>query len=510
MGTARAHAKAIVAGRVATGAEGYHGPVIEQARGGAREADDATRGSAIKVGAEVVSRLLGLAATLLLLWGLGASDFGLFVELSAYALLLAELGELGLQALASRALVAGTHSLASLVRARLALAGVVAAAAVAVVPIGCFLAGRLGGGPADGVTLGWLVLWFALSGWAEFLGVALRCRGARRLEALLLLVLRGSALALVALSLEAGAGLRGVSAALAASPLPAIAFGAASLRRSSGPGASVAVVSVLRESAPLAVHGGLLLLSPRVEFLVLSWLHADRQAVGVFAAALNVVWFLSMVPTAVAAGAMPALTREALGGGAAVRRRTAGTLALIAAPAAVGLALVARSLAVLLLRAGYAPADYAAAAFALRVLSAALPALFLNALLSASLIASGRAAWLPRLTAARAAVAFALAFLLVPALGPAGAALGFVLAEWLLLLLGWVACRSAAFEVGLARPLGWALLACVPMSLAVSGVRESLGLALTVGVLTWAATIALGARLRPALGREMVGHLRYP
>ena len=41
---------------------------------------------------------------------------------SVYALLLAELGELGLQALASRALVAGTLSLESLVRARLVLA----------------------------------------------------------------------------------------------------------------------------------------------------------------------------------------------------------------------------------------------------------------------------------------------------------------------------------------------------------------------------------------------------
>ena len=49
----------------------------------------------------------------------------------------------------------------------------------------------------------------------------------------------------------------------------------------------------------------------------------------------------------------------------ASRRRTAGTLPLVAAPAAVGLALVADPVAVLLLGAGYAPADYAATAFAL-------------------------------------------------------------------------------------------------------------------------------------------------
>ncbi|HSD66246.1 MAG TPA: hypothetical protein VLF95_06070, partial [Vicinamibacteria bacterium] len=372
----------------------------ETARG-AREANDATRGSAVKLAAEVASRLLGLGTTLLLLWGLGASAFGVFGELSVYALLLAELGELGLQALASRALVAGTHSLRSLVRARLALGAVVAAVALGAVALTPALAGSRGGRPADGLALALLVGWFALSGWAEFLGVALRCRGARRLEAVVLLVLRGAALALAGAALHGGAGLRGVCVALAVSPLPAIALGAVGLRRTTGSGPSPTPAAVLRASAPLAVHGGLLLLSPRVEFLVLTWLLPDRQAVGLFLAALNVLWFLAMVPTAVAAGAMPALTREAVHGGEAVRRRTAATLALTGAPAAVGLALVAPPVAVVLLRAGYAPADYAAVAGSLRTLSAALPALFLNALVFAALIASGRAAWLPRLTAGR-------------------------------------------------------------------------------------------------------------
>jgi O-antigen/teichoic acid export membrane protein len=482
--------------------------VTGETAGASSEANEATRGSAIKLAAEVVSRLLGLATTLLLLWGLGATDFGVFGALSVYALLLAELGELGLSALASRALVAGTHSLRSFVMARLALAAVVAAVAFAAVPLAPAVARRLGGGPVDGRALALLVAWFALSGWGEFLGVALRCRGARGLEATLLVVLRGGALVLAGLALLAGAGLPGVTAALAVSPLPALVLGAAALGRTSAPGPPVAPAAVLRESAPLAVHGGLLLLSPRVEFLVLSWLLADRQAVGLFLAALYVVWFLSMVPTAVAAGAMPALTREALHGGRAVRRRTAATLALIAAPAAVGLALVAAPFATRLLGKGYAPADYAATAGSLRILSAALPAIFLNALVFASLIASGRATWLPRLTAARVAIAFALAFALVPRLGARGAALGLVLAEWLLLGLGWLACRGAAFGVPVARPVGWALVACVPMALAVSGVRDSLALALAIGALSWAATLAAALRLHPALARDLVGDLR--
>ena len=508
MRRARAHASPIVTARVVTGAEGYHEPVTGEAARGAHEANDATRGSAIKLAAEVASRGLGLLTMVLVTRGLGVEGFGVFGELSVYALLLAELGELGLSALASRALVARTHSLESLVRARLVLAGVVTAVAVAVGPLTPALARRLGAGPADGRALALLVAWFALSGWGEFLGVALRCRGARRLEAVLLLVLRGGSLVFAGLALLAGAGLRGVAAALAVSPLPAIAFGAAGLRRTATPGPAVAPARVLRESAPLAVHGGLLLLSPRVEFLVLSWLLADRAAVGLFYAALNVVWFLSMVPTAVAAGAMPALTREALQGGGGVRRRTAATLALMAAPAAVGLALVALPVAALLLGAGYAPADYAATAGSLRIMSAALPALFLNALVFASLIASGRATWLPRLTAGRVAIAFALAFALVPVLGARGAAAGLVLAEWLLLVLGWLACRGAAFGVPVARPVAWALAACVPMALAVNGVRESLPLAVPIGALSWAATLAAVARLRPGLARELVGGLR--
>ncbi len=92
----------------------------------------------------------------------------------------------------------------------------------------------------DGAALALLVAWFALSGWGEFLGVALRCRGARRLEAALLVVLRGGALLLAGVALPVGAGLRGVTVALAVSPLPALVLGAAGPGRTSASGSSVA------------------------------------------------------------------------------------------------------------------------------------------------------------------------------------------------------------------------------------------------------------------------------
>ena len=489
------------------------------------EADDATRGSAVKLAAEVASRVLFAAVSFVLLRGLGATEFGRYTKLSVFALLVAELGEVGLANLASRALVAGTRSLRALVRARLVLAGLVAGVAVLLVPLAPALGALASSAlarlsrrdvrpadlPLDGVALAALVAWLSLSGWAEFLGVALRCRGARRHEAQVLVVLRGAALAFALAALGAGAGLRGVALALALSPVPALVQGAALLRRrpEPHPSADAAPAAVLRESAPLGLHGALLLLSPRVEILVLGAFAPDAEY-GLFAAVMLVVWPLSMVPTAVVAGAMPALTREALRGGEAVRRRTAATLAALAVPAAVGLALVASPLVALLLGSGGAAAGVASASFLLRVLALSLPALFLNALVAGALIAANRAGWLPWLTAGRVVAAFALALALVPRLGAQGAALGLVLAEWSLLAGGLVVCRLSGFAVPSLAPLGGGLAACGPMALAVAGVRTSLVLGLAVGALTWAATVAAAWRLAPGLVRRFTGDVRYP
>ena len=458
--------------------------------GGVREADEATRGSAIKLGAEVVSRGLGLLTTVLVTRGLGVEGFGVFGGPFVAAVLVAELGELGLQATASRALVAGTVSLRSLARARLALLAVVGGLAFVSVPVSPVLSP--------------LVLFFLLSGWGEFAGVALRCRGGRVQEALLLCVLRGGGLVLAAAALAGGAGPRGVAWALAASPLPALALGAAWLvrRRPAVPLPDLGVRAVLRLSAPLAIHSGLLLLSPRVEYLVVAAFLGDREK-GLFLAALQVFWFLGMVPSAIAAGAMPSLTREAMAGRGPVRQRTAGLLAGLAAPAAVGLALVAPALV-----ASVFGADYLPAAPWLCALAAGVPALFLNALATAALVAAGRAAVLPRITAVRVGVAFAIALVAVPRFGVPGAAAGLVAAEWLLLALGIRACAAGSFEVHVVRPLAWALLASVPMALAVSGVRETLVLAVGIGALSWAATLAAVLRLRPGLARELVGGSR--
>jgi O-antigen/teichoic acid export membrane protein len=356
-----------------------------------------------------------------------------------------------------------------------------------------------------------LVLWFVLSGWGEFLGVALRCRGRRVAEAIVLLCLRALGLAAAALALAATGGLEALAWSLAASTLPALLLGALLLRRTQGgDGASAAdagVGRVIREALPLAIHGGLVLLSPRVEFLVLSLLRGDRET-GLFLAALRVYEFLNVVPAAVAAGAMPGLTREAVRGHGKVRSRTAWTLAFLAAPAALGLGLVAPAVAQLLLGAGHDAGAYAGTAAPLRLLALALPALFMNGLLLSALVAAGRAAWLPRLTATRVLAAFALALPLVSAAGGVGAALGITMAEWLLLALAARACHAAPFEIELGRPLAWALVATLPMAVAVFPVRDDLRLALPVGAVAQLGMTVLAQKILS--GSKRAGDLRYP
>jgi O-antigen/teichoic acid export membrane protein len=466
--------------------------VSPPASAGAGEAAEATRGSAVKLGAEIAGRVLALLTTLLIARSLGVTEFGVFATLSGIAVILAEVGDMGLHVAASRALPAGTLALAPLLRARLLLTGLIAAVALALV----------GAWPP----LTPLFLYFAFAGWSEFLGVALRGLDARGSEAAVILALRAGGLVLAAIAVSAGAGLRGVSWALAVSPLPAVALGAVLLGRLPRPAARPApsVFSVLRSSFPLAVNGVLALASLRVEVLVLAALRGAREA-GLFAAAMKVVEVLNMVPAAVNAGAMPALTREGLRGDGPVRARTAGSVALVAVPAAAGLLIVAPELTV-----GVFGAEFAPAAAPLRVLAAAVVVLFMNSVLLHALLAAGRAGWLPVLTGVRVVVALCAAFALAPRFGELGAAAGFLGAELVLLLLASRACALARFPVPLARPLLRAGGASLPMAAAVSLLGGGLAASVVLGASVYAATLAAAWRMAPRLLQEGRLDVRCP
>jgi len=473
-------------------------------------ADDASRGSAIKLGAELAGRLLALGTTLLVARVLGVADFGLFAVLSGIAVIVAEMADLGIQGIAVQALVSGTIPLRALVRtkARLTAGLLFAAALAAAVPQALSWLVAL---VPEGWRPSWeamlrrvpmlfpLVVYSAMAGWAELLGVALRVRGRRALEAATVVTFRASGLAFVATALWSGTGLAGLVWALALSALPAVGLAAAFLSRTApaaqddgAGGAEPGVRRTLRASLPLAINGGLAIVSLRIELLVLALLRGSREA-GLFAAALKVVELMNVVPAAIAAGAMPALTREAARGSGPVRRRTAATAALLAAPAAAGVVLVAPGLVKLL------GEGYAAAATPLRVLAPAILALFMNTVLLHALVAAGRAGRLPVLTALRVAAAAAFALILIPRFGAAGAAAGFLCSELLLLILAARACGAAGFDVPVARSLSAALGVTIPMAAAVAIAGTGPIASIVVGVLTYGLTLLVARRLAPRL-----------
>jgi O-antigen/teichoic acid export membrane protein len=129
----------------------------------------------------------------------------------------------------------------------------------------------------------------------------------------------------------------------------------------------------------------------------------------------------------------------------------------------------------------------------------------MNTLLLHSLLAAGRARWMPVLTGIRVAAAALFALVLVPRLGELGAAAGFLASELLLLLLAARACRNARFAVPLARPLLLALAASLPMVAAVALAGAGLVVSVALGALVYAATLGLALRLAPrAMVRERI------
>ncbi len=416
------------------------------------EASSATRGSAIRLSAELGSRALAMATVFLLSVGLGVAGFGRWAALAGIAAIVAQVANAGTQELACRVLLAARASLGALLRAR----GVLTAAVLALAA-GLALAAVAGRAPSGALVLAVLVADAVITGWVEFLGTVLRARGRRGEEAVLLLLARGGGLAAVALALGARWDLLGVALAHTASTAVPLALAVVFARRSapgdlspgSASGASMRALDVLRLSWPLALNSGLALASLRLEMLALLYWRSPAEA-GLFALALKVVESLNGIPGAISAGALPALTREALAQGPpAARERTARTIALLAVPGAALLSLLAPRLT-----AAWS-ASYAPAGPCLRVLALALVPMFMNALLLHCLIAAGRPQRLPVLTAARVATAAAMAVLLVPRAGAIGAASGFLTAELVLFALAARSCAAASFAVPLASALGW-------------------------------------------------------
>jgi O-antigen/teichoic acid export membrane protein len=448
----------------------------------------------VKLAAELAGRVLSLAASFALAAGLGVEGFGIFAAASGIAVIAAEAADLGLQGMAVRSLVSRSAGLRAMARAKMALTAAVAAVGLVLLAVAPAWP-RLPRAVAPALLVP-LLFYYVLAGWSELLGVALRAHGRRGEEAFVILVLRAGTLAAVMAALWSGASLAGMAWAHVGSTVPSVALSGWLARRAyHGEDASMpqpAVRAMLRSALPLAVNGGLALLGLRVELLAVYGFRGAVEA-GLFGAALKVVESLNGIPSAVAAGALPSLTRDALQALGGVRERVAATMALLAVPAAAGLALCAAPV-VLLLGNGYA-----AAAAPLQVLALALVPLFMNTVLVNALVAAGHAPALPRLTALRVGAAALFALLLIPRFGTVGAAFGFLASEAAMLMLSARACARVGFAVAVSAPLLKAAALTVPMAAVVALAGGGLAASVALGAATYAATLAAVWRLKPEL-----------
>lgn len=441
-------------------------------------ARDASVGSAIRLGAEIVVRFSSIVATLWLTRSLGVSSFGAFLLALSIGLMIAELSDLGVNAIVVPLIVRARANLRTLFVMKAMMTGVVGALAAALVPLASKVSGVEPG------ILALTTVHFLGASWIEMTGTALRALGRRVEEAFLLFVFR---LTLVGLVIGApfGMSVPGASRAYALSIVPAVLFGGLLLRGALGsadgsPGSPVR--AIFRQAFPLGVNGYLAILSTRVELFLLQAFHGEH-VVGLFGGALRIVESLLTLPSAIAAGALPSVSRDVVRGTRGAAQRTFGLVVWIGAPAATGLALCAPDVLRVL------GPGFAEGASSLRILSVALLLCFANAALAHFLIAAGETVLIPRLTGLRVGVAALAGLVLIPAWGPPGAALSFTAAEFVL-FTALVRKTRAHAEIQVLRPLASAVLACLPMIVLLSLNRFSLPMSIFAGALLFVAASA--------------------
>jgi O-antigen/teichoic acid export membrane protein len=444
-------------------------------------AADASLGSAVRLGAEVVVRLSSIVATLWLTRSLGVSTFGVFLLALSLGLMIAELCDLGLNAIVVPMIVRSRGNLRTLFLLKAVMTAAVGVLSALLIPAAAHVSGV--GAPLLALT----TIHFLGASWIDMTGTTLRALGRRKEEALLLFVFR---LTLVGLVIGApfGISLWGVSLAYALAIGPALATGVWLLRSPVEPGgrSGATVPSILRQAAPMGVNGYLAILSTRVELFLLQ-AFGGEHVVGLFGGALRIVESLLTLPSAIAAGALPSVARDVVTGATGAAQRTFGLVVWLAVPAAVGLSLCAPEVLHVL------GPGFVEGTTALRILSIALFLCFANAALIHVLIAAGDTMVIPKLTALRVGVAVVAGAALIPSFGPPGAAISFSTAE--LVLFGSLVVRTRSHAViDVQRPVFWALAASLPMVALLGSWTFSLPLSIAAGGASFA--IATAAILR--------------
>lgn len=184
--------------------------------------------------------------------------------------------------------------------------------------------------------------------------------------------------------------------------------------------------TMLWRSLPFGLNGVFITIYMQLHYSLLSFFRGD-EATGQYAAAAKLVTFLCFIPSALTQALYPYLSRLAAGEGEGPRRPAVLSmryLALVSLPAALYLAWRAEVVVSLL----YGN-EYAAAAELLRILALTLPFVFFSYPTAVALNALRRERANTAVAAGSAAVNVACNLLLVPGLGPVGAALAFLATE---------------------------------------------------------------------------------
>ena len=446
-----------------------------------KSARDASRGSAIRLAAEIIIRPSSIIATLWLTRALGVASFGLFVLALSIGLMIAELCDLGLNTVSVPLIVKDPRNLRVLFRLKVRMTAGVALLCVPLLPAAGWASG------VDTVVLALASIHYVGASWIEIMGASLRALGRRVDEAIVLFVFR---FALVGLVIGAPFGLTLAGAALSYAVSVPLAMACGMWRLfpdwRAGHGSSDGDGVIFRQALPMGVNGGLAILSTRVEIFFLKAFHGEHL-VGLFGGAQRIIDSLLTLPAAIAAGALPSVARDVVRGSKGAAQRTFGLIVWIGIPAAAGLALCAPGVLHVL------GPGFVEGAPLLRILSLALFLCFGNAALFNVLIGAGQTAVIPRLTAIRVGAAVVFSAALIPGLGAVGACISFTASESILFAL-LIRASTAHAEIEVLRPVAWAALACIPMAAVL--VRWSLPLPAGIVVGAWVFGLAAFAILR--------------
>lgn len=438
------------------------------------------RNAGLLVVAQAVSRLLGLVVLVAITRTFEVDTYGRFALAMTLVTVLSPLVDLGLDQHLTRSAAQAPASARALLSSAIGLRLAVAGAAL---PLALGVSWALGHAPQSRELLGWLWVINACAVLSGAWSAIFRARGRMDLELLATVLSKvitaGAALAMIV----AGRSLVQVTiaqaAAAVAGTIAVAALGAATtgwpewrgLRRDWGP--------LMHGALPFALTSVLVMLSMRVDTLLLAQLQGTR-AVGFYNAGTNLLFGAMLLSQAIVTAVFPVLARMGRLDGEESRglMRRSLTVSLVCS---VPFAVVALLQHERVMTAVYG-AEYAPGATALAVLMAALPVLFLTNLFGHLLGAVGQQRLVLRIAATNLLVNVVFNLLLIPALGPLGAAIATLATELCGLAALSLLLRSRASAI-----VAWGSVGRVALAALALGVALWLAAALPL-----AATLAIG------------------